>query len=90
MIIGVPKEIKDKEFRVGIVPAGVKTLCNAGHQVIIEQGAGRGSDISDQEFEKAGDISATTCHQGKEIEQDIRTFVVPDHLNMGGLIGINP
>ncbi len=54
MIIGVPTEIKDKEFRIGIVPAGVKTLTNAGHQVIIEQGAGKGSDITDQELIKAG------------------------------------
>ncbi|MCB2182853.1 MAG: alanine dehydrogenase [Desulfobulbaceae bacterium] len=54
MIIGVPGETKDKEFRVGIVPAGVKSLRAAGHEVIIEQGAGAGSDISDLEFKKAG------------------------------------
>ncbi|MDH3976478.1 MAG: alanine dehydrogenase [Deltaproteobacteria bacterium] len=54
MIIGVPKEIKDKEFRVGIVPAGVKTLTGLGHEVAIEKGAGLGSSISDGEYEKAG------------------------------------
>jgi len=54
MIIGVPKEIKDKEFRVGIVPAGVKSLCMAGHTVLIEKGAGIGSDISDHDFELSG------------------------------------
>lgn len=54
MIIGVPKEIKNKEFRVGIVPAGVKTLTSAGHRVIIETGAGLGSDITDTEYERAG------------------------------------
>ena len=54
MIIGVPKEIKDKEFRVGIVPAGVKSLVSAGHRVFIEKKAGVGSDISDKEFKKAG------------------------------------
>ncbi len=54
MIIGVPREIKDKEFRVGIVPAGVKTMVAAGHRVIIEQNAGVGSDISDSDYQKAG------------------------------------
>ncbi|MBI5558405.1 MAG: alanine dehydrogenase [Deltaproteobacteria bacterium] len=54
MIIGVPREIKDKEFRVGIVPAGVKTLTAAGHAVLIEKDAGRGSDISDSDYVKAG------------------------------------
>jgi alanine dehydrogenase len=54
MIIGVPKEIKDKEFRVGIVPAGVQKLTAAGHGILIESGAGLGSGISDQEYEAAG------------------------------------
>ena len=54
MIIGIPKEIKDKEFRVGIVPAGVKKLVSGGHSVLIEKGAGLGSDITDEEYEKAG------------------------------------
>ena len=54
MIIGVPGEIKDKEFRVGIVPAGVKKLVRAGHSVIIETGAGLGSGIADEQYEKAG------------------------------------
>lgn len=54
MIIGVPKEIKDKEFRVGIVPAGVKSLTSAGHSVLIEQNAGDGSNISDGDYVQAG------------------------------------
>ncbi len=54
MIIGVPKEIKDKEFRVGIVPAGVLKLAASGHTVLIESGAGLGSGISDQEYAAAG------------------------------------
>ncbi len=54
MIIGIPKEIKDKEFRVGIVPAGVKTLTSAGHTVVIEENAGTGSGISATEYEEAG------------------------------------
>jgi len=54
MIIGVPKEIKEDEYRVGIVPAGVRILATAGHTVLLEQGAGEGSRISDQEYRGAG------------------------------------
>jgi alanine dehydrogenase len=54
MIIGVPKEVKDNEFRVGIVPGGVEELILAGHQVLIEKGAGTGSAISDKDFQEAG------------------------------------
>ena len=54
MIIGVPREIKDKEFRVGIIPAGVRQLVARGHTVLLEAGAGLGSGISDREFEAAG------------------------------------
>ncbi len=54
MIIGVPKEVKDHESRVGLVPAGVTALTEAGHQVIVQSGAGRGSSITDQEYIDAG------------------------------------
>lgn len=54
MIFGIPKEIKEHEYRVAIVPAGVRTLVQASHRVLIEKGAGLGSDISDEEFQKAG------------------------------------
>ncbi len=54
MIIGIPREIKDKEFRVAIVPAGVQRLVAAGHTVLVESGAGIGSGIADGEFETAG------------------------------------
>jgi alanine dehydrogenase len=54
MIIGVPKEIKTEEYRVGIVPAGVRLLASSGHSVLIESGAGEGAGISDSEFERAG------------------------------------
>ena len=54
MIICVPKEIKDKEFRVGIVPAGVREFTESGHTVLIESAAGLGSGISDGEFRAAG------------------------------------
>ena len=54
MIIGVPKEVKDHESRVGLVPAGVTALTEAGHTVMVETGAGRGSSISDAEYAEAG------------------------------------
>jgi len=54
MIIGVPKEIKVKEFRVGMVPAGVKQFVEAGHKVFVEKGAGEGSGISDEQYVSAG------------------------------------
>lgn len=54
MIIGVPKEIKISESRVGMTEAGVKQLVAEGHQVIVEKNAGIGSRISNDEYEKAG------------------------------------
>ncbi len=54
MIIGLPKEIKDNESRVGLTPAGVKTLSDFGHTVLIEKSAGNGSGITDDEFRAAG------------------------------------
>jgi len=47
MIIGVPKEVKNLEFRVGIVPAGVQALVEAGHKVLVETNAGAGSSMPD-------------------------------------------
>ncbi len=54
MIIGVPKEVKDHETRVGLVPSGAATLHEAGHEVLVEAGAGRGSGIADEEYVSAG------------------------------------
>ncbi len=54
MIIGVAKEIKDNEYRVGLVPASVKALRDEGHPVLLERGAGEGSGIMDEEYVSAG------------------------------------
>jgi alanine dehydrogenase len=54
MRIGVPKEIKSDEYRVGIIPAGVQTLTAAGHEVLIEEGAGAGSGFDDVDYVQAG------------------------------------
>jgi len=54
MIIGVPKEVKVREYRVGMVPGGVHLLTERGHTVLVEKGAGLGSGITDAQFRKAG------------------------------------
>jgi alanine dehydrogenase len=54
MLIGVPKEIKDNEFRVGLTPASVAELTHHGHSVLVEKSAGVGSGLSDDEYVAAG------------------------------------
>jgi alanine dehydrogenase len=54
MIIGVPKEVKDNESRVGVTPAGVKALSEAGHKVLVETQAGAQSGFPDDEYQNAG------------------------------------
>jgi len=54
MNIGIPKEIKTNEYRVGILPVGVEMLIEAGHRVYIEKGAGIGSGIGDDEYQASG------------------------------------
>lgn len=54
MVIGIPKEIKDQEYRVGITPIGVAALCQEGHRLLIESGVGEGSDLADIDYQKAG------------------------------------
>ena len=54
MKIGLPKEIKDNEYRVGLTPAGVRALTDAGHKVFAEKKAGEGSGFGDELYEKAG------------------------------------
>ena len=54
MIVGVPKEIKNKENRVSLVIAGVRALRQNGHQVLVEENAGVGAGISNEDYEKAG------------------------------------
>ncbi|HZO07743.1 MAG TPA: alanine dehydrogenase [Myxococcota bacterium] len=54
MRIGVPRELKDQEFRVGMVPDGVRRLAAGGHAVLVERGAGEGSGFSDAEYAACG------------------------------------
>lgn len=54
MIIGVPKEIKDHEYRVALTPQGASRLVSQGHQVLVQRGAGVGSGFTDAEYRRAG------------------------------------
>ncbi|MEK6802132.1 MAG: alanine dehydrogenase [Nitrospirota bacterium] len=54
MIIGVPKEIKDYEYRVSLTPDGARVLLQAGHRVVVEPSAGQGSGFSDEAYRQAG------------------------------------
>jgi len=58
MIIGVPKEIKEHEYRVGITPSGVKALCSKGHNIIVEVSAGEGSGFTDEDYRNEGALIA--------------------------------
>ncbi|HEY0370419.1 MAG TPA: alanine dehydrogenase, partial [Thermoanaerobaculia bacterium] len=54
MRIGVPTEIKDNEYRVGMTPSGARDLTSDGHQVLVQKDAGNGSGFADAEYEAAG------------------------------------
>jgi len=62
MIIGVPKEVKDHESRVGVTPAGVKALVEAGHKVLVEHDAGALSAMPDDEYQDAGAEIVGSAH----------------------------
>ena len=64
MIVGLPKEIKDNEYRVGLTPAGVRALHDAGHTVVVEKNAGEGSGFEDSLYQRAG---ATILDSADEI-----------------------
>jgi alanine dehydrogenase len=64
VIVGLPKEIKDNEYRVGLTPAGVRALKDAGHEIKVEASAGEGSGFDDQLYERAG---ATIVNSADEV-----------------------
>jgi len=70
LIIGLPREVKDNESRVGLVPAGVLTLVSDGHSVLVETGAGTDSGFSDREYLDAGAVikeSADRVYQESDL-----------------------
>ncbi len=66
MIIGIPKEIKDNEYRVSLPPGGVRELVRRSHSVVVEHDAGAGSGFTDNEYVQAG---ATIAHTAEEVWQ---------------------
>ncbi len=73
MRIGVPTEVKNNEYRVGIVPAGVRILAHAGHKVVIQTGAGEGIGIADEVYAEAGaDLAATGAAVYEQAEMIVR------------------
>jgi alanine dehydrogenase len=58
LIVGVPTELKNHEYRVALTPAGARELTSAGHEVLVERGAGAGSRIDDEAYARAGAILA--------------------------------
>ncbi len=72
MIIGVPVEIKIKEFRVGLTPASVRELTSFRHQVLVETGLGAGIGFTDQDYINAG---ATILNSAKEVYQQAEMIV---------------
>lgn len=72
MLIGVPKEIKVREYRVGLVPANVRELVAHGHQVVVETGAGAGIGVDDAQYHAVG---ATVVSSGREIFEQAELIV---------------
>ncbi len=72
MLIGVPKEIKTREYRVGMTPAGVRALSGAGHRVLVETGAGDGSAITDEAYVRAGATIVKTAAEAWGAEMVVK------------------
>ena len=61
MLVGVPKEIKDNEYRVGLVPSTVRELTANGHKVLVETNAGIGAGLTDDDYKAAGATIAASA-----------------------------
>ena len=85
MLVGLPKEIKDNEYRVGLVPAGVRALTDAGHKVVVERKAGEGSGFEDELYERAGATMLDTADevwQQAEMIVKVKEPVKPEYMRM--------
>ena len=71
MIIGIPKEIKESEHRVGMTPSGVQTLIHNGHDVYVQNSAGQGSGHSDEDYSNVGANLLKTIEEVYEISEMI-------------------
>ena len=85
MIIGIPKEIKNNEFRVSATPSGVHAYVAAGHQVLVEKNAGLGSGISNEDYIKAGGKiidSADEVWQKADLIQKVKEPIEAEYKRM--------
>ncbi|MGB9181704.1 MAG: alanine dehydrogenase [Pyrinomonadaceae bacterium] len=85
MIVGLPKEIKDNEYRVGLTPAGVRALTDSGHTVVVEKSAGEGSGFEDSLYQRAGatilDSADDVWAQGEMIVK-VKEPIAPEYPRM--------
>ncbi len=91
MIIGVPKEVKDNEYRVALTPEGARELTHAGHRVLVEKDAGEGSSLYEQRYERAGAEIIDTAEEVWREAQMILKVKEPvpeeyDHLQEGQVL----
>lgn len=85
MKIGLPKEIKDNEYRVGLTPAGVLALTHAGHEVYVQRSAGEGSGFTDEQYVKAGGrilSSADEIWETGEMIVKVKEPIAPEYPRM--------
>lgn len=85
MNIGLPKEIKDNEYRVGLTPAGVQALAHAGHTVFVQKTAGEGSGFTDEQYVKAGGQLLDTADevwQAGDMIVKVKEPVAPEYPRM--------
>jgi alanine dehydrogenase len=85
LIVGLPKEIKDNEYRVGLTPAGVRALKDAGHQIIVETEAGAGSGFDNSLYERAGATiidSADDIWANAEMIVKVKEPIAPEYPRM--------
>ena len=83
MLIGVPKEIKNRENRVGLTPESVQELVAAGHQVVMETNAGQGINASDDDYVAAGASIAATAADSAHIPHWAHLCMAPrSHLRL--------
>ena len=93
MIVGIPKEVKADEYRVGMTPAGAEELVNAGHNVLVQADAGAGSGLSDEEYKDRGALispssaaiykTAELIVKVKEPQPEELSLVRPEHIIFG-------
>jgi len=85
VIVGIPKEIKNNEFRVSVTPSGVHSYVAAGHQVLVESGAGLGSAITDADYQAAGAQilnSADEIWQRADLIQKVKEPIAAEYSRM--------